>query len=133
MFISYISGLGSALKLPGFADGGLYRPQGCRWLVSKDLNLRLLAWADHDSDGQRSSAMSRYSLRTASNSWRQDRYGGRGLDGISTRPGEAPMGVSMNYNGPTMVFDNERYVPVEALPGIVKQAAGRSAQSVACG
>ena len=39
-----------------------------------------------------------------------------------------PMNVNMNYSGPTMAFDDKRYVPVEAIPGIIKDAAKQGEQ-----
>ena len=33
------------------------------------------------------------------------------------------MNVNMNYSGPTMQFDDSRYVPVDAIPTIIKDAA----------
>ena len=35
------------------------------------------------------------------------------------------MNVNMNYSGPTMAFDDKRYVPVEAIPGIIEDAANK--------
>ena len=34
-----------------------------------------------------------------------------------------PMNVTMDYSGPTMQFDDSRYVPVDAIPTIIKDAA----------
>ena len=43
--------------------------------------------------------------------------------GNATDAPSGPMNVEMNYSGPTMAFDDKRYVPVEAIPGIIKDAA----------
>ena len=37
--------------------------------------------------------------------------------------GGGPMNVTMDYSGPTMQFDDSRYVPVDAIPTIIKDAA----------
>jgi len=39
-----------------------------------------------------------------------------------------PMNVNMSYSGPTMAFDDKRYLPVEAVPGIIKDAAKQGEQ-----
>ena len=39
-----------------------------------------------------------------------------------------PMNVNMNYSGPTMAFDDKRYLPVEAVPAIIKDAAKQGEQ-----
>ena len=50
-----------------------------------------------------------------------------GGDSVGAAGGGAAGGgdtnVSMNYSGPTMVFDDTRYVPVTAVPSIVKEAS----------
>ena len=114
-----ILGGGSAL---GFADGGrppvgevsivgergpeLFVPDGAGTIYSNE---------------QTKAAMSRYSLFDSST---YSPSGERGSDGISRRYSDsAPMNVSMEYSGPTMVFDDERYLPVSAVPGIIDQAA----------
>ncbi|QNI48854.1 tape measure protein [Synechococcus sp. A15-60] len=65
-------------------------------------------------------AMARYSPANASASAAisgEESMGGAGV------AGGGPTNISMNYNGPTMVFDDTRYVPVTAVPGIVKEAS----------
>ena len=39
-----------------------------------------------------------------------------------------PMNVNMSYSGPTMAFDDKRYLPVEAVPAIIKDAAKQGEQ-----
>ncbi len=43
--------------------------------------------------------------------------------GNSSMGAGGPMNVNMNYTGPTMQFDDSRYVPVAAIPTIIKDAA----------
>ena len=39
-----------------------------------------------------------------------------------------PMNVNMQYSGPTMAFDDKRYLPIEAVPEIIKDAAKQGEQ-----
>ena len=48
---------------------------------------------------------------------------GNAVDGPS-----GPMNVEMSYSGPVMAFDDKRYVPVEAIPDIIRDAAKQGEQ-----
>ena len=128
------SALGSLL--PGFADGG--RPPVGEVSLVGERGPELFV---PDSSGtilsneQSKAAMSRYSAANSIEGLAmQGRSGGRGTDGISRGYTDAPMNVSMEYSGPTMVFDDERYLPVLRSPASLIKPLRRVRQKplVAC-
>ena len=48
--------------------------------------------------------------------------------GNATDGPQGPMNVNMNYSGPTMAFDDKRYLPIDAVPAIIKDAAKQGEQ-----
>ena len=48
--------------------------------------------------------------------------------GNATDVPQGPMNVNMNYSGPTMAFDDKRYLPIDAVPAIIKDAAKQGEQ-----
>lgn len=118
--------LGSALKIPGFADGGLLPANGPAIVGERGPELVMSQGGQSRvfSNQETTAALQRYSPSNARSIEELAMSGGGrmksewGFTGSS-----APMTVQMDYSGPTMVFDDERYLPVAAVPSLIKQAA----------
>lgn len=118
--------LGSALKIPGFADGGLLPANGPAIVGERGPELVMSQGGQSRvfSNQETTAALQRYSPSNARSIEELAMSGGGrmksewGFTGSS-----APMTVQMDYSGPTMVFDDERYLPVAAVPSLIRQAA----------
>ncbi len=71
-----------------------------------------------------SEAMSRYSAGARGTDVIPAKGGGGGYGGMS-----GGGGAVVNYNGPTLNFNSEDYVPASAVPGIIDEAAKRGAKA----
>ena len=99
------SALGGGLGIPGFAEGG--RPPMGEVSVVGERGPELFI---PDSPGR---VVPNNESKAALAQYSAGNEGGGG----------GPMNVTMDYSGPTMQFDDSRYVPVDAIPTIIKDAA----------
>lgn len=112
-----VSGLGAAFKIPGFASGGTMQPnslavvgeRGPELIANGPSSTRV--FSNNDSRQMLNTATEQREVMT--------RYRPDG--------GKATGAINVNYNGPTMTFNNEEFVPKSAVPDIIKAAAKQGA------
>jgi hypothetical protein len=105
------SALGAGLKIPGFADGGTPPVNQVSVVGERGPELFKPTTAGTVVSNEQSRAqLNMYS------------------PGNATDGPQGPMNVNMNYSGPTMAFDDKRYLPIDAVPAIIKDAAKQGEQ-----
>ena len=116
-----VSGLGGAFNLPGFANGGILPSTGPALVGEKGPELALSS-AGQTTIVPLDEAMNRYKPTNSGASAAAGEPAG-GAGGVSEG------GTVVNYNGPTLRFNSEDYVPMSAVSGIIDAAAAKGAKA----